>query len=145
MSIIDLIKHLTVKKTKWEDLSIDEQNDVNIFMFNKWISMNNQYVEIVDDLQEYTLRLSKEMAYKLYLEILPKSPIYFKYVKPNPKVKYPTEILDAVIDTFRVNWMRAYEYLLLLNNNDIYDILKTKNLDDKTINKLIDGIQYAEN
>jgi hypothetical protein len=122
-SIFDILDHIFVNKTEWEDLTEDEKKAVNPYMINRFISMNPQYIEIVNYLQ--SKNLEPKVIYKAYKDWLPKGKEYFKYVKPTNSFK--KEILDAISKYFECSVREAKEYALLLKEEDKNNIIKQIN------------------
>lgn len=141
MSPIDLINHLTINKTPWEKLSESEQKGVGIFMLNRWLSMSDDLLEIVDELQTTTLRLTSKQAYKFYLDILPNTKIYIKYVKSKKQDKYPKELIKVALDFFKLSQREVENYLGFLTIDEIDNLLRFYGKTDKERKKIIKDIK----
>lgn len=141
MNMMDLISHLTVKKTPWEQISESDRKSMSVFLLNRWLSMNNELLETIDELQEYTNRLPKEQMYKLYLDVLPKQKIYFKYVKSTKKEKYPKELIETAIKFFMISEREVLEHLEMMSVDDMVGLLKLYGNDDKKIKKIMKSVK----
>ena len=81
-TIFDHLANITWKKTDWNTLDEASQKTFSPYLINRWLSMNPNYIEIVDMFQQYTIGpLSKKHVYQLYLDFLPKQKSFNKYIK----------------------------------------------------------------
>jgi hypothetical protein len=70
-SIFDHMSNLTDKKKPWNSISSVDQKSFTPFIINRWLSMNIDFIEVVNELQRYTIgQLSPAETYKLYYEFL---------------------------------------------------------------------------
>ena len=82
MTIIDWINQLLVNKKHWNDFTEDEQKKFSPFIINRWLSMDKDFIEIVNVFQEYAIgTLKPREVYKWYCDILPKGKRFNKYIK----------------------------------------------------------------
>jgi hypothetical protein len=125
-SIFDFINCLTIDKVPWESLSESDMKAFSIFMVNKWLSMNMDYIGIVNFLQQFNLvGMDKREAYNLYLDLLPKKKVYLKYVSKNKDdhiKEYNSKLIDFI--SFQENWSKfeTEENIELLNVTLEYQI-----------------------
>jgi hypothetical protein len=140
-SIIDFISYLTVEKKPWSSLSESDKKAFSPFIVSLWLSMSTDYLEIVNQLQKYTIGLLKpEHVYRLYLDLLPKRKIYFKYVKGKIEDKYNKEMLELFVDHYKISKSEAIEYIELLrqhNPKQVEEIIKLYGKSDKEIEKML--------
>ena len=54
MNPFDHIKNLHTKKRRWEDFNDEEKKSFNVFIINKGLSMNPNYLGIVNMVQNFT-------------------------------------------------------------------------------------------
>jgi len=81
-SLFDLIDCVSVYKTPWSDLTESDRKTFSIYMIQRFLSMDPDLTGVVNYLQQYTLiGMPVEQVYKLYLDLLPKKKLYFKYIK----------------------------------------------------------------
>jgi hypothetical protein len=131
----DFIKHLTVNKTPWKSYTEDEKNDFNSYMIHKVLSMDENYIELVNIVQKMP-PTSKEQIYNVYLNILPKKSLYSKYIKSTTK-SYSSELLTQIAYYFQCSKKEASEYITILSKNDVENILTELGLDDKVKKTLL--------
>lgn len=141
---IDFIKDLTERKTPWASLSETDQKAFSPFLMNMWLGMNHEYVEIVNELQRYTMadrpegRLSAKNVYKLYLDYLPKVRLPFsKFVKRTVNTKYNPDLLKIVSKHFHVSELVAEEYVDMIPKDRMEEIVRLYPYTDKEVKKLL--------
>lgn len=121
--ISDYINWLTKDKKPWNQLSLEEQKGFQVFIINRFLSMDYYFCEAVNTFQKLTCSMEKEMVWKFYLEILPKENFYVKYIKPEEKEVTNKEILSFV-KHFSCTEEIAMEYVMLLKRKDLQDEIK---------------------
>ena len=137
MTIIDWMNQLLVHKTRWDDFTEDEQKSFNTFIINRWLSMDKEFIEIVNYFQKYSIgTLEPREVYRWYCDILPKGKRFNKYIKGKKDKKYDKELLDIIIKHFECSNIQARENLELINKNDLIQILQMYGTDKKTIKRL---------
>ena len=139
-TIFDHLSYITDKKVIWDTLSDADKKTFTPYMINKWLSMNMDFVEIVNELQKYTIgQLSAAETYKLYFDILPKQKQYNKYIKGKKSDKFNTELVELISNHFLVSEKEAKDYIemyLEQNITELKDIVKMYGKNDKEIEKL---------
>ena len=69
-TIFDHLSGITDKKTPWDKLSEVDRKSFSPYMINRWLSMNPNYLDLVNELQQYTIgQLDARETYTLYYEI----------------------------------------------------------------------------
>ena len=140
-SIFDHMSNLTDKKRPWHSISSADQKSFTPFIINRWLSMNMDFIEVVNELQRYTIgQLSPAETYKLYYEFLPKQRQFNKYIKGKKADKYSTELVELLSQHFCVSEKEATEYIELLestNVGEIRSIVKLYGKSDKEIDNLL--------
>jgi hypothetical protein len=139
-TIFDHLSYITDKKVVWDTLSDADKKTFTPYMINKWLSMNMDFVEIVNELQKYTIgQLSAAETYKLYFDILPKQKQYNKYIKGKKADKFNSELVELISNHFLVSEKEAKEYIemyLEQNITELKDIVKMYGKNEKEIEKL---------
>ena len=91
MTIVDWINQLLVHKKNWDEYTEDEQKKFSPFIINRWLSMDKDFIEIVNIFQKYAIgTLEPREVYKWYCDILPRNfitmeRIYKANAKPGSK------------------------------------------------------------
>ena len=81
MNLFSWIDELFVKKRPWDSFSEAEQKKFSPFMVNRYLSMNNDFLPIVNHFQKLTIEIMPPSAvYRFYCSLLPKKKTYLKYL-----------------------------------------------------------------
>ena len=139
-TIFDHLSYITDKKVIWDTLSEADKKTFAPYMINRWLSMNMDFVEIVNELQKYTIgQLSATEVYKLYFDILPKQKQFNKYVKGKKSDKFNSDLVELISNHFLVSESEAKDYIEMYfdkNITELKDIVKMYGKTDKEIDKL---------
>ena len=137
-TIFQHIDNLTYKKTDPDTYNESDWKSYSPFMVNRWLSMNSNYIEIVDMFQQYTIGpLSKKHVYQLYFDFLPKQKSFNKYIKGKKQDKYNKELVKIIADHYQIAKIEAEEYISLLEQTEISSLLKKYGKSEKEIKGLL--------
>ena len=137
-TLFDHLANITWKKKPWSELSETDQKSFSPYLINRWLSMNINYIELVDMFQQYTIGpLSKKHVYQLYFDFLPKQKSFNKYIKGKKQDKYNKELVKLIADHYQVARIEAEEYISLLEQSEISSLLKKYGKTDKEIKGLL--------
>ena len=126
MNPFDHIKNLHTKKRHWEDFNDEEKKSFNVFIINKALSMNPNYLGIVNMVQNFTglnQILSQKEVFNLYYSLLPNKFRFYKWIK-GEKTKKDKEKAEYLAMHFKVSTREAYDYLKILDKKTINKIIK---------------------
>ena len=138
MTIIDWMNQLLVHKKHWDSFTEDEQKKFSPFIINRWLSMDKEFLEIVNVFQKYSIgTLEPREVYKWYCDILPKGKRFNKYIKGKKSKKYNTELVDMISNYFECSKLQTRDYLELIHKNELIEILEKYGTDKKTIKRLL--------
>ena len=139
-TIFDHLSGITDKKVLWSSLSEADQKSFSPYLINRWLSMNMDFIEIVNELQKYTIvQVSARETYKLYFDLLPKQKQFNKYIKGKKSEKYNSSLIEIIANHLQSSEKEAMEYIELcdeLRLNTIKEILKKYGKTDKEISNL---------
>lgn len=138
MNPYDVINHLTVSKTPWDELDPIKRNTISMFIVNRSLAMNDDYVELIDDLQDATVRMPLKQAYNLYLDILPKRRITSRYVKAEKDI-YPQELIQLLSKYFELGANDVKRHLSMMDKSEVESILRLHNMKPKEIKQMMKG------
>ena len=126
MNPFDHIKNLHTKKRRWEDFNDEEKKSFNVFIINKGLSMNPNYLGIVNMVQNFTglnQIISPKEVFNIYFNLLPSNFRFYKWIK-GEKTKKDREKAEYLAMHFKVSTREAYDYLGILDRKTINSIIK---------------------
>ena len=138
MTIIDWMNQLLVHKKHWNEFTEDEQKKFSPFIINRWLSMDKDFLEIVNYFQKYSIgTLEPREVYKWYCDMLPRGKRFNKYIKGKKDKKYNTELIDIMVQHFECSKSQVKDYLDLIAKDELIDILEKYGMNEKTIKRLL--------
>jgi len=126
MNPFDHIKNLHTKRRTWDDFNDEEKKSFNVFIINKGLSMNPDYLGIVNMVQNFTglnQVISPKEVFNIYFNLLPNNFKFYKWIK-GAKSKKDKEKAEYLAMHFKVSTREAYDYLDILDKKTINSILK---------------------
>ena len=137
MTVVDWMNQLLVHKKHWDDVTEDEQKKFSQFIINRWLSMDKEFIEIVNIFQKYAIgTLEPREVYKWYCNILPKGKRFNKYIKSKRDKKYDDELISILLNHFECSKLQVQGYLELIDKDELKYILEMYGLDKKKIKRL---------
>ena len=138
MTIIDWMNQLLVHKKHWNEFTEDEQKKFSPFIINRWLSMDKDFLEIVNYFQKYSIgTLEPREVYKWYCDMLPRGKRFNKYIKGKKDKKYNTELIDIMVQHFECSKSQVKDYLDLIAKDELMEILEKYGMNEKTIKRLL--------
>ena len=122
MNIFDHLKNITTNKGEY--LGDEGWNN---WMINRYLSMDQNYCEVVNFVQKITWQMKGEYLYNLYKDLIPKQYVYLKYIKATNAKKYNEDELEAVQQYFEISKKEAKEYINMLPEDEIKSITQQIN------------------
>lgn len=121
-TLFDHLNQITFykKKNYWDGLEDEDKKTFSSYMINRFLSMESDYVEIVNEVQ--SLNLSDEHLEKVYTEIFPKKKIKNKYQKASTKSK--NEDVDIISEYYEISKREAELYASIMGADGIEKIKK---------------------
>lgn len=137
-TIFQHLSGIKEKKESWTSLSDMDKKSFSPFIINRWLSMNLDLLPIVNILQKYTIGfLSARDVYKVYLDFLPKKKTFDKYIKGSKSSKYNKDVLEYLSKWYGVSQREVTDYLEILSNDDVINILMKYGLTEKESKKIL--------
>ena len=138
VTIFDWVNNILVHKKHWDDFTKDEQKKFSPFIINRWLSMDKEFIEIVNYFQKYAIgTLESRDVYKWYCDILPKGKRFNKYIKGKKQKKYDKELLDILIKYFECSKLQSKEYLEFLQKDELRTLLTMYGTEKRKIERII--------
>lgn len=105
-TIFSILADVSHKKTDPISYTEGDWKSYNIYMLNKWLSMNPHVTEIINFIQKY-YSLDKKIHYKMLSDILPKQKIFSKYIKGKKVDKFNPELVKIVAFHYEISRAEA--------------------------------------
>ena len=138
MTIFDWVNNILVHKKSWDSFTEDEQKKFSPFIINRWLSMDKDFIEVVNYFQKYSIgTLEPREVYKWYADFLPKGKRFNKYIKGKKEAKYNKELLNHLSNWYGVSHREVEDYLEILSKEQVIEILMKYGLTDKESKKLL--------
>jgi len=138
MTVFNWLEEITVKKTPPNDFTQQDWDDWNSYMVHRFLSMNTEYINIVNFVQNINPQNKKEI-YTIYREMIPKRKIWNKYIKSQNK-KDSKELAKIIANLLLIGSDEASSYINILGKDKITKILSDLGYDKKELKQLIKTI-----
>jgi hypothetical protein len=143
----DLFDHLDeVKKGKdpeyFDGLDRESKKKWSSFMIRRFLSMREEYVPVLNELQPLTQHMEDRHVYRLYAELLPYDDGYYKYISSSEKKrKVPDWAIDILKEEFRASEKEVRTYVdILLGKEDgkeeLVGIFRDYGVEDEKLKKI---------
>jgi hypothetical protein len=134
-NVFDWLKQINSVKQPVNYFSDKDWEVFNSYMIHRFMSMNKDYIEVVNYVQEMPPQ-EKRMIYNIYREFIPRNNQWNKYIKS--KVKQPSkELLEKLSSYWECSRIEAKDYMNLLDIKQIRRILEDQGLEKKEITKIL--------
>tara|TARA_Y100000114_G_scaffold144061_1_gene152226 strand:- start:6 stop:416 length:411 start_codon:yes stop_codon:yes gene_type:complete len=134
-NIFDWLKQINTIKSPSESFSDKDWEIWNSYMIHRFISMNPEFVEIANYVQEIPPQ-EKSMIYNIYKEYIPKNNKWNKYIKSKAK-PVNKDLVEHLKTYFKVSSREILDYLKILDNKEINIILSKMGIEEKLIKQLL--------
>jgi hypothetical protein len=140
MTIFNWIDQILIHKKSWDSFSIENQKKFSPFIINRWLSMDTDFLEIVNFFQRYSVGLlNPREVYRWYCDILPVGKRFNKYIKGKKKMKYQEELVETVCKYFETSKAECIDYIELMDKEQLTSLLELFGKNSKEIKKLLKG------
>ena len=124
MTPFDHLKNLHTKKRNWDEFNDEEKKNFNIYIINKALSFNPNYLNIVNLVQKYSAgQITQKEVFKIYFNLLPSKFRFYKWIK-GKKEKENKDKIEYLATHFECSTKEAKDYLSLLDKKTINNIIK---------------------
>lgn len=135
LTIFDWLKQVTYIKDPWSSFNDEDKATFNPYMIHRVVSMYEPYIDLANYLQKFWV-LTPEQIYLIYCNYLPENKIFAKYIKSN-KPKVNAELLGTLADYFKVSTREIKQYLHILKEEQVIEILSSKGINEEEIKRLL--------
>tara|TARA_R110000772_G_scaffold168002_2_gene279733 strand:+ start:440 stop:868 length:429 start_codon:yes stop_codon:yes gene_type:complete len=133
-NIFDWLTEITYNKRPWSFFTKEEQGLFVPFLVHRFVSMNSEYIDLVDTIQKYSIE--KRITYQFYCDALPKKKQFFRYIKPK-KSMVNEELISILAKRFQLSKREIKDNYHLIGKDLSKDILQNMGIDEKQIKKLL--------
>lgn len=141
-NIFDALNNIMQNKQKdyFNNLSESEQKDYNVFMIQRYLSMNRAWIQLVGQIDRYAFNcFNKEQYDKLMIDLIPsKQKVFLKYVKKNKEKLKDDIVISYIAKKYEIPLTQAAEYLRFMSTDNKKELLQSFGVDEKTIRKSIE-------
>lgn len=128
-------------KTYFDNLSESDAKTWNNWMINRFVSMNADYVELVNEVQKYYQFVQNRELYLFYSQIIPKKKQFNRYIKAEKSQVYEDWLIEILCKHFSLGTDQITEYLNIFYQSDVgksalRDILVGYGIDSKKLKKV---------
>jgi heterodisulfide reductase subunit B len=135
MKIFDWLNQITYDKQPWNSFTEEDKKSFEPYMIHRFLSMNPEYIEFVNLVQTFPYT-NKEKIYNIYLYMIPRKKMFLKYIKSSTK-KRQEKLLGYIASYYECSLGEANEYIDILRENGVKDILNKMGVDEKEQKKLL--------
>jgi hypothetical protein len=134
-NIFGWLEEITVNKSPLDIISDESWDTWNSYMVHRYVSMNQDYIDIVNLVQKINPQ-NKKQIYSIYKEMIPKKKMWLKYIKNEAK-KEQKELEEYVAKYFDCSLGEAEHYIDILRGTGVREILNEMGIESKESDKLI--------
>ena len=136
MTLFDWLNQILLHKKDWKDFDEVEQKTFNTFMINRFLSMNDDFVDAVNICQEHTFQMEDKDVYNLYRKLIPKQKKFLRYIK-GKKDKYSKKLLKFLAEHYQVSQREISDCMFMIDKEQIEQLGKHYGKNDKQIKELL--------
>ena len=134
-NIFDWLKEINNKKSPVNSFSEKDWEVFNSYIIHRFLSMNRDFLEIVNFVQSYPPQ-EKKAIYNIYREFIPKNNKWNKYIKSS--IKQPNnDLVKIITNYYTCSQKEAKEYLNILDKQAIVSILTQIDIEKKDQKQLL--------
>jgi hypothetical protein len=134
MNIFDWLNEISYDKRDWNEFTPEQQASFDPYMIHRFISMKQDYVEIVNEVQYVPMPTS--VLYDLWCQALPKRKTFFRYIKAK-KSMINEELISILAKRFQLSKREIKDNYHLIGKDLTKDILLNIGINEKQIKKLL--------
>tara|TARA_R110002153_G_scaffold145644_1_gene296994 strand:+ start:2187 stop:2627 length:441 start_codon:yes stop_codon:yes gene_type:complete len=134
-NIFGWLDEITLKKSHPDTFSESSWDKWNSYMVHRYVSMNLDYIDIVNYVQKISPQ-NKKQIYTIYKEMIPKRKLWLKYIKSQNKNNYQ-ELSEYISKYYECSIEESNQYITILEASGVEDILSKMGVDEKESKKII--------
>ena len=130
-TIFDILKRITFSKEDWDSIPEEEQKTFNKWTIYRFLSMKEEYCEVINFIQKSTWAMENKYVYTLLKDVFPKSNVFLKYIKAKNKKEYDSDKLETLMKHFEISKKHAKEYYNIIPEEELNYIHSIYNQQNK--------------
>jgi IS1 family transposase len=117
-TLFDHINHIREKKTEnyFDTLTDEDKKTFVNYMINRFLSMDMNLIEVIDQLQKHSVGLKPKDYYRVLREVVPQGRAFHKYIKSAKEEKNNSDLVNLISEHFEVSKQHADEYIDLFKS-----------------------------
>lgn len=124
MNPFEHVKNLHTKGRQWDDFNDEEKKSFNVYIINKTLSFNPDYIDVVNYVQKFSSgNLTPKGVFNIYFNFLPSKFKYSKWIKGSKNDK-DKEKITTLATHFGCSTREASDYISILDKKTINTIMK---------------------
>ena len=142
-TLFDHINAITLKTDRdyYKNLSEEDKKTFNVYMVHRFLSMNPNWIDLVNLVQRYSQQLKQENTFRIYNELLPKGKIFLPYVKSTNEKEYNEYVMSILKKYFELGFseLKSYYDIFLSSpekKEELIGILRMYGGSEKELKKL---------
>ena len=118
--LFDHIGHIREKQTEnyFDTLTAEDKRTFVNYMINRFLSMDYDLVEVMDQLQKHSVGLKPRDYYRVLIEVVPRGRSFHKYIKSTKGSQHNPALIELLASHFEVSKLEATEYANLFKLTD---------------------------
>ena len=120
----------------FDTLTEDDVKSWSNYMVCRFLSMQPDIIDRVNEIQIYASVLAPREFYQLCLAIVPRGRSYFPYIKGKKNGKWETELIDLLREHFQESEQNVQEYLEILPDDVLKAIVSKYGYTEKEVKRL---------
>lgn len=129
MNIFDWLNEISYNKRDWNEFTPEQQAAFDPYMIHRFVSMKQDYVELVSDIQQLIGHLPKKNIYNLWCSVIPKKKTFFRYIKS--KKTLPNKLLIILANYWKISTREVIDNYHLLSEDYIKGLLFELGIDGR--------------
>ena len=134
-NVFDWLKEINYNKRPVSSFSEKDWGIWNSYMVHRFLSQNEDYLEIVNEAQAILPQNKKEI-YNIYKEYIPTNQKWNKYIKSKTKKANP-ELIVYLRNYWECSSKETKEYIEVLDTSEIIRILTSIGIEKKELKQLL--------
>ena len=138
-TLFDHLNEIRVGKNPkyFETLGDADKKTWSNYMVCRFLSMQYELIEVINDLQAYQDKLTPEQFYRLCIEVVPRGRGFYPYIK-NKAEKYNKDLLKLLCEHFQESERNVLEYLNMLSTEEVRQIISLYGHSEKETESLLE-------